>query len=134
MHPNLIRENNNLSKIYMIAVFAFDGISLWGLIHQASRLAGDHWREEKRSIVDRRGPRVPGAGEGAGLPSLDSPGPLRSTETCLGMGPLGPNASPRDINNQTPALGKPTASPTPFRFSPFSPAVQPLRKASGLRS
>lgn len=36
----LIRENNNLSKIYMICVCFPDGISM-GLIHQAGGLAGD---------------------------------------------------------------------------------------------
>ena len=45
----LIRENNNLSKIYMICVCFPDGISM-GLIHQAGGLAGNPRREEKRSM------------------------------------------------------------------------------------
>lgn len=43
----LIRENNNLSKIYMICVCFPDGISM-GLIHQASGLAGDPGRKARR--------------------------------------------------------------------------------------
>lgn len=43
----LIRENNNLSKIYMICVCFLDGISM-GLIHQASGLAGDPGRKARR--------------------------------------------------------------------------------------
>lgn len=43
----LIRENNNLSKIYMICVCFLDGISM-GLIHQAGGLAGDPGRNARR--------------------------------------------------------------------------------------
>jgi hypothetical protein len=43
----LIRENNNLSKIYMICVCFPDGISM-GLIHQAGGLAGDPGRKAGR--------------------------------------------------------------------------------------
>lgn len=44
----LIRENNNLSKIYMICVCFPDGISM-GLIHQAGGLARDPRKEEKKT-------------------------------------------------------------------------------------
>jgi hypothetical protein len=46
----LIRENNNLSKIYMICVCFPNGISM-GLIHQAGRLAGDPGRRSTWQLV-----------------------------------------------------------------------------------
>lgn len=66
----LIRENNNLSKIYMICACFPYGISM-GLIHQAADWLETHGGK-RREARDQQAPKCPVVGRGSGLPQLDS--------------------------------------------------------------
>lgn len=84
----LIRENNNLSKIYMICVCFLDGISM-GLIHQAGGLAGDPGRKARREKHVMT--RAPAEGWEPTWPAKatgSSAGPWRALKLTLSWGSL----------------------------------------------